>query len=254
MLIGSLFLLVALICGVNYRLVKQRLTLTPELDGPTVSSLATLANAADDAVFKQDIVLQGEMVCQEVLISPLAERECIAFEATIQQEWEEAAAPGQKGQRHTEVLSQETDRLPFWLNDGTGQILVNPHQAEIVYIEVLHLFEPARARTSPLQIGGFTLPPYEQPQPTSRRLVGYHFSEKIFPREGYLYVQGQAICQSGTLQIQNGPDMNRPFLISHQSEPIVDTDDRLNGPVFQRIGWLSLVMGLGMCVVGWFGF
>lgn len=254
MLIGSLFLLIALICGVNYRLVQQRLTRTPESEDPTVSSLATLAQEMGEAAFKQDIVLQGEMVCQEVLISPLAERECVAFESTVLQEWEDAALPGQKGQRNTEIISQETDSLPFWLNDGTGEILVNPNQAEIAYIEVLHLFEPARTRTSPLQIGTFTLSPGEQPQTPNRRLVGFHFSEKIFPREGYLYVQGQAICQSGELQVQSAVDMNRPFLISHQSEPSVDPDDRMNGPVYQRIGWLSLVMGFGMCIAGWFGF
>lgn len=243
-LIGSLFLLIALICGINYHRLRSQLSEWVDTIGPSIESLS----AGDAPV---EIALQGEMECEEILLSPLSEQPCVAFEATVIEEWEDPNTTGPIRSRHRAIIAHDTESVPFLLNDGTGQVWVQPQQAEFDLMEVLHLFEPARARTSPLKVGNYTLPP-QSPPSTVRKVIGYHFSEKIFPPEGYLYIQGPIHYHQGQWEMKAAP--NHRLVISHQSHHELGPEAQLTAPLFLRIGWLSFLIGLGMYVAAWAGY
>jgi hypothetical protein len=99
------------------------------------------------------------------------------------------------------------------LNDGTGEIRVEPNAAEFIGEQVLSRYEAAapNAPVASLQWGNFQL---TLPQ-TQNQVLGYALEETAIPLNSELYVIGSVSEQAGELVLNKGKEQ---FLISVKSD------------------------------------
>ncbi len=85
-------------------------------------------------VFIGLVEVEGTAESEEFLTSYLAGRSCVYYEWSVEEEWERTSTDS-KGNKSTtsgwETVASGGDRIPFYVKDDTGVVLILPERAEI---------------------------------------------------------------------------------------------------------------------------
>jgi hypothetical protein len=212
----------------------------------TCGQMRQLADAAGvsagPGVFRQRCELAGVARPAHVgtVNAPQSGRECVWYRTKVTHEyWDWEWERDSDGDRHRErkrksrVLSDDKSDVPFSVDDGTGQAVVYPDDADIDSpIEVLDQFDRAPDPQGFLDIIKDSL--------DDEDTIGYRREEWIIPLEQRLFVQGEVTDEGG----------KRPFKVSTRSEEEL-VKEALAGRKWATIGGGVLAaIGLGLVIAG----
>jgi len=205
-----------------------------EIAGTETSTVQGLLDAAkyvaerlgEAGSFSQMAELKGTIRCDSPLTSEIAGQSCAYYQMRVTREYEEEywenddrhGTRVRRTRRGSEQVAGNSQMVPFWLEDATGRILVNPEHAEIDTVKVVDRFEPAHdsGGHGVLRLGGFHL---EVGIPLSgRRTLGYHFEERVLPLDRRVYILGEVHDAPGQLVVERPKERGRSFIISLKSE------------------------------------
>jgi len=177
--------------------------------------------------FNRIVEVKGTIKCGNPITSEIAQQPCVYYEMSVTREYEESYWDTDARTRHrrqrirrgSETVASNSQRVPFWVEDATGRILIEPDHAEIDPVQVVDRFEPGEQRGSRaigfgdhrVEVGGFL-------SGSGRRTLGYRFREKLLPLDRRVYVLGEASDASGELAIRAPREKGKRFIISLKSE------------------------------------
>jgi len=64
------------------------------------------------------------------LVTPFSKRECVYYQYKLERQTETRGADG-RTQTHWETIAQDRQSIPFWIEDASGKVAVNPDGADI---------------------------------------------------------------------------------------------------------------------------
>lgn len=143
--------------------------------------------------------------------------------------------------------------MPFYVNDGSGTLRVDPKDSDIDLVESLSYFEPASSgahRRGRLNIGSFSLDIDTDSSWGRQRLVGYHFNERIFKSEGQAYLLGTVVDRKGELTLVHPAEKEQRYIISHKSEEQIVTELDSQTKWYFWIAVVAGVLGVALNLVG----
>jgi uncharacterized membrane protein len=139
----------------------------------------------------------------------------------------------------TETVSTRTEKVPFYLNDGSGrEILVDMEGAKIDTIQSFDRFEP----NAPAG--------YSFSYSSDSKTLGYSYKERMIPNGAKLYVLGEVSDRRGELSIVKPSEKGKQFIVSTKSEEeLVKSAD--SSAQWQLIGGIaSAVIGVILIILG----
>lgn len=265
-LFGLILLGVAIACFLGYRNAKAKLGEILLTQTSSIQEVSERAEAVAEALgsgYSSDYTeIKGKMESPELLSSALARRDCVYYRASVTREWEEEEwykdDEGKQQKRihkGSDTLFSETRHVPFYVNDGTGRLKVDPSDADIELESALSRFEPEhglRFSGSQLRLGDITvhmssgLPALSR----GRRTLGYRFEEAIFPPTGTLYLLGTVQDHGGTLTLVKPKEKGQRYIISHKSEEELVSQQDQHSKLFFWGSVAAAVSGLLLTLAG----
>ncbi|NJK72574.1 MAG: hypothetical protein HC926_04610 [Synechococcaceae cyanobacterium SM2_3_60] len=210
----------------------------------TVATLQSMAQDMGVGRLRHLTAVRGAIRCESPLQSELAEVPCVYYSFQVERETEETYyttdAKGKKEKRTGATfttVNQNQRRVPFWIEDASGQIKVLPDSAEMISETVLSNYEPAGSRTQ-FQIGKVKLN-WQQ-----GGVLGYRLREEAIPLDRELFVLGEVVDQDGELVVQK-PSKERMIISLKPKDNLVQ--DAGNSAKGLKIG--SAVVGVVAIVV-----
>lgn len=222
----------------------------------TVAELTQLAQAVSQDMgsgsWRDYVKVMGTIECDRPLYSELTQETCVYYSMTVKREYEETVThTDDKGDRHTdvqrgsEVLSSNTRSTPFWVNDGTGAIEVNPNGASIDAEPVLDDFRNEGAKGDLISYGSFSLAA-SHPQ-SGRRTLGYRYTESLLPVNRRVLVVGTVSDQSGSLVLQKPMETGQCFIVSLKTdEALIAESDRT---AKNAALWMKICIAVGAILI-----
>src|SRR4051812_29563819 len=192
-----------------------------QLAGVEVSTCGQLRQLADAAhvsagpgVFHQRCELAGVAKPAHVgtVTAPETRRECVWYRTKVTHEYYDVQWHDNRRRRVKEsrTLQDFKSDAPFAIDDGTGQAVIYPDQADIdAPIEVLDEFE---RETGP----GSLVQKFEDAMQGVDESIGFRREEWIIPLDQRLFVQGEVADEAGKLRLRK-PEKG-PFQVSTRSE------------------------------------
>lgn len=243
-IIGAILLIVAGICLWVWR--RRQATLVTV--GATATYTADLLNdiyrqvasAVGAEALAQRCEVNGSVEADSPLLAKVSGKMCVAYRFTVNREYEETiTATDQQGttqtrvQRGSEVIESGDVRMPFYVRDETGRVLIDPEGATIEWQETASIFEPAN-----------------DPGFARRRALGIRRTEQALLIRERVFVLGHAVDRGGQVAIARGPKGGR-MIISRKSERqlIADTERSARNLLIAAtacgaLGVVALVWGL----------
>lgn len=189
--------------------------------------LAQLAEDAESVAkelgagsFREEVKIRGKVVCDSPLIAELSHTPCVSYKFSVTREFEEVLwekdAQGhnvQRTQRKSEIVASNEASVAFWLDDGTGRILVHPEHAKIERVKTHASFQQATTPGIGLNVGSFVLNLGAHPGGT----LGYRYEEHCLPLDQEVTVVAEAGDEGGQLALRRPEDKEAPFLVSLKS-------------------------------------
>jgi hypothetical protein len=241
-----------------YRSQKNRLGVMQSTQTSQVHMLRELAQSMKEGVGEGNLAymteVKGKVVCASPLQSELEGVECVYYAMRIEREYEETYYendPQGRRQRRTrtgsDTVASNQRSAPFLVDDGTGQILVDPGGAEFVAEKVVSRFEPGGDNSGgEIRLGSFSL---TLPSLTGdRRTLGYRFEEEAIPVGRELYVLGEAAEVNGELRLRQ-PGQG-PFIISLKGEEELMRQGQSSATWMLAGSMVCALLGLGLLVAG----
>ncbi len=194
--------------------------------------------------------MSGKVVCPTPLTSEFAETPCIYYKATIDREyeetvWEEDSNGDRRSrtERRSERVSKHEDRTPFFLEDATGRVGINPEGAKFTGKKVLSRYEPAQGGLN-FKIGRFQV---NLPAGGSRTL-GYRFTEHAIPVDTAVFLHGEATDEGGTLYLRKPTDKRKFFItVKDEASLIKKAQSAIKG--FRIAALIVGLVGLGLLIM-----
>ena len=189
-------------------------------------SASDVAREIGPGSFNQITEVKGKSVCDAPITSELAQKECVYYSMRITREYEEdywdtdsQGRRTRRTRRSSDTVASNVRSTPFYVEDATGKIKVNPDGCVAVSEKALSKFERGERRTGRQKIGAFSID-FGGISPLSggRRTIGYRYEEDIIPLGRDLYVLGEATDKSGEVQIVKPGDKKKKFIVSLKSE------------------------------------
>lgn len=186
------------------------------------------------------------------LSAPFSDRDCVAFEYEVRE------VQG-KNKRTPTPLADGTESVPFYVDDGTGEVLVHPDAADLE-LEKEEKVEVAREEQPPKQVERFLSRRRDIGEPTEPTInvAGSHvgtryFREQLLESGEEVYVFGQATRERSDefgeteLAIQEGAAGGHSdpttFIVADRSKEEVASGHGSGGT-------LAIVLDLVMIAVG----
>lgn len=260
-IIGTIFLLISIWSFWSYKKALgkyQEILITPTSKIKDVlESYQAVFDSLGPGNFNQYVEIKGQMVCDEILVSELAEEECVYFTSSIEREYEEEEwvtnSEGDEELRHhrgRETLSSHKDSIQFYVNDNTGKMKIDPKDSEIDLIPSIQKFiRQGSYATSQFVYG---LVQIDISHFDYDETLGFHISEKIFPINRSIYVLGRATDENGELEITLPKEKGQRFIISYKSESKLIEETKKSSQSFKLGGIICLLATLGCILFGFF--
>lgn len=214
----------------GYRLNTKKLF---QIKATQTSSSAELLQEAKDVEegmgekgsYNRITEVKGKVLCADPIVSELAKKKCVHYSMSIVRKWEEkyweTDSEGrriQKTRQGSDTVACNERTVPFYVEDSTGKIKINPEGAEMLREKVFSQFKPGDITGGSISIGSFSMPLAGILSVSGRRTTGYAYEESIIPVDRVVYVLGEAADSSGELNIQKPHDNKHKFIISIKSE------------------------------------
>lgn len=244
LLIGIVFLAIAINSLVKYRLIKSEIHAIKATDSSTIGELKSLHQAVVDELgqtgaWRQSVELKGLVSSSNPLRAKLSRRSCVYCHTVIEEEYEKTeydtdddGNTTSSTSRGSKVISDNVTQINFYLEDETGKILINLAEAQIDGLTVVNEFEPEHRTRSGRK---------------DYRILGYQKTEKIIAIESRVYIIGEISDRDGQLQVGASEDKDTPFIISYRSEAELLKFKQLRSR--QKLGWAISLSMLGMITV-----
>lgn len=167
--------------------------------------------------FRQEVKIRGKIVCDTPLTAELSRLPCVSYRFSVTREYEEVLwekdAQGnsvQRTHRKSEIVASHEASVPFWLDDGTGRILVHPEHAKIDQVQSHSSFQPTVAKGIGLGLGAFVVNLPVNPGST----LGYRYEERCLPLDQEVTVVAEAGDEGGQLALRRPEAKDAPFLVT----------------------------------------
>lgn len=208
------------------------------------STAAAVAEEIGGGDWRDYVKLWGEIQADQPLRSDLKQQPCVHYSFTVLREYEETVreknAEGEvetRTQRGSETLSSHSQSIPFYLQDASGKIQVDPEGADIETVEVLNDFQPGDPAGGMLAYGHFKRTLSVGLGSSDRRTLGYRYRESVLPVGRSVLILGAASDQRGTVAIAKPTQGDRHFIISlRPDEALTQAADRNS-----QWAWWSMV-------------
>jgi hypothetical protein len=208
--------------------------------------------------FNKVTEVKGVIRCDSPLTSEAAGQPCVYYDMNVSREYEEtywetdsqSKQQVSKTRSGSETVASNSQRIAFWVEDATGQVLVDPTGAEIDGVRVVDRFEHGESMGALVQLG-INLSAL-LPATSGRRTTGYRTRESILPLDRPVFVLGEAVDSAGKLVVQKPRERGKKFFISLKSEEelIRSTGATVRWMLAGAVG--SGVLGLVLMAVGLF--
>ena len=190
------------------------------VDASSCGDMRQLADAASVSAgaggFRQRCELNGTAQPAYVgtVEAPQTKKECVWYRTKVTHEYwdyytvERNGRSERERRRASEVISEQASDIPFALDDGSGQAVIHPEDADIHEPhEVFDEFESDRSRPGLLDLIG---------SQWRDETIGYRREEWILPVGTQLFVQGEMTDEDGHLRLRK-PEKGT-FRVSTSSE------------------------------------
>lgn len=178
---------------------------------------ASVAQELGGGSYRQEVKIRGKVVCDTPLTAELSHIPCVSYRFSVTREYEEVLwekdSEGntvQRTHRKSEIVASQEASVPFWLDDGTGRILVHPDQAKIDRIQSHSSFQPAAQLKTGFGVGSFVLNLGIHPGGT----IGYRYEEHCLPLDQEVTVVAEAGDEGGQLALRRPEAKDAPFLVT----------------------------------------
>lgn len=149
-------------------------------------------------------------------------------------------------QETSRVISDERSQAPFAVDDGTGQVLISPIEADIEGAEKsFSQFEPDDRSSE----GAFSVFGIEVQLGSGSRSIGFEREEWVVRPGTRLYTLGEISDRGGRLQIGKPIDGGR-LIISSRSEQELQAAAARRSKIATIGGAVAAVAGVALLVVG----
>jgi hypothetical protein len=199
--------------------------------------------------FTKFLEVKGKALCDEPLVAEFTGTKCVRYETKVIREYEETYVENDSGgksrtgtRRGSETLSSSARSCPFFIDDGSGRIEVDPTGAEFHLESTMSRFEPGEGERT---VGTYVLRAVLAGG-GGRHTIGYRFEEKCLPEGRLCYVFGEATDAGGTLRICKSQERGKRFIISLKSDKELVHSAKLGSL------WLSI--GAGVAAAGGLAF
>ncbi|HTX73968.1 MAG TPA: E3 ubiquitin ligase family protein, partial [Rectinemataceae bacterium] len=193
------------------RVMAAKMALIRGTETSKASVIEAEAKAVADEIgsgsYAKLVEVQGTAQCESPLLAEFSNTPCIHFETTVVREYEESYvqtdSDGRSStgtRRGSETLSTSKRSCPFFVEDGSGRIEVDPTGAEFHLETTVSRFEPGEGER---RVGSYVLR-VALAAGGGRRTIGYRFTERCFPVGRKAYVLGEATDAGGQLRICKG--------------------------------------------------
>lgn len=237
-----------------HRAQRQRAKSLQSARSVTVAELQHLASEIASEIgggnWRDYVKLNGVIRCDQPLISELRQEPCVHYQMSVTREYEETVTQrdsqgntGQTTNRGSETVSSNKRSVPFYLEDSTGRIDVNPEGAQIATIKTLEDFRP-EAAGGMIAYGGFSLVLGDPPS-GRRRTLGYRYREAVLPIGQRAVVVGMMSDHGGHLTVQKPTHLENKFIISLKDEEALAKEADISA----KQAFYGMVAGLGVGVV-----
>jgi hypothetical protein len=120
--------------------------------------------------------------------------------------------------RHKENIYRNSRRINFYLQDETGQVLIDVDEAKIDNPESRDRYVSGIPHDGNLRFGNFTKSVGQYLHDQDKNARGFHVEEEFFSTKEKTYITGQLRMENGTPVIKKVKStLDVPFLISHKS-------------------------------------
>ncbi len=186
-----------------------------------------LAQLSDDAAsvaremgagsFREMVRIHGKMVCDHPLVAELSHTPCVSYRYSVTREFEEVlwerdfkGNSARRVVRRSEVVASNQATTPFWLDDGTARILVQPNLADVDLVKTHSSFQPVDTSGTAQRVGSFFL----DVGPPAGGTLGYRYEEFSLPLDQEVTVVAEAGDFGGTLELRRPEVQGAPFLVT----------------------------------------
>jgi hypothetical protein len=225
----------------------------------TIAEMESTARAVAQEIgggdWRDYVKLWGTIQTDHPLTSELKQQPCVYYSFAVMREYEETVQiRNEKGevrtetQRGTETVSRHHQRVPFYLQDQTGRVLIDPEGADLETVEVLDHFQPGDPAGGQLGFGRFSLQ-VGYGHGSNRRTLGYRYKESLLPIKRSALVVGTVSDQGGHLTVLKPTQEGQHFIVSLKNDELLTTRAEQNAQrLFLGILGCGLV-GLVLVVV-----
>ncbi len=198
---------------------------------------------------------QGLALGRRPLISELKQEACVHYTMSVSREYEETVTrQDSNGKSHketrrgSEMVASNQRSIPFYLQDRTGYIEVNPDGAAIETVKILDEFRQEQFASGTLSYGDFSLSLGRSDG--NRRTLGYRYTESILPIDRQVLVVAMVSDQTGNLVLQKPSEKQYQFMISLKTEAELARVTARNAQLsrYSMLGCLG--MGILMLIIG----
>ncbi len=236
---------------------KKKVEEMTSTETATVQFLKSLADSMEEGVGEGHLQyateVKGKVVCSDPIRSEIAEEECVYYSMRVKRKYEETyyetdndEKEVRKTRTSTETLSSNSRSVPFHVDDGTGQIKINPGRAEFVPTTIINRFEPHADTGGKIQMGHFSFDVPFGFDDDRHRTLGYAFEEEAILPGRDLYVLGELTDADGELSIRHPAGEGR-FIISAKSEEEL-MESAQSGMKWMMIGGIICAVA-GICLI-----
>lgn len=221
--------------------------------GDLVALAADVASEIGGGAFTQIAELKGRSFVESPLKSELAGTDCVYYRMSVNREYEETYWENddkgnrvRRTRRGSDLVAHNERSVPFYIDDGSGRVLVRPEGASFVAEKAFSRFEPGEPAGGRLAMGALSL--VISGAIGGRMTLGYRYEEDLIPVGCELYVLGEAADEGGELAMRKPADKKRRFIISVKSEEELTKRARTTIIVLTVIAAVCAVGGIGLLI------
>ena len=256
-IIGVILLAAAGGLAYGYSTKKGRLDKLLSTQNSTVEFLESLGTSMAEGVgngsLKYITDIKGRVLCDEPLKSELTLTDCIYYSMIGKRRFEEKYIEKDKDgkkERKTrtvnETVASNKRSVPFYLEDHTGRIRVEPDGAIFITEKIHSSFKPAEGGKS-ISFGSLSInvPMNEG----DRRTIGYSFEEDAIVTGKDIFIHGEVVDKSGEICIVR-PGGEDEFIISVKSEETLTRELESGKKIMIISSIVCAVLGIAALVMG----
>ncbi len=253
-IVGGILIIVGIVLYFVHRRHTGRLGSMKRLRTSTIKSLQETAQAVAQQIgagsWGEYVEVKGKIHCDRPLTSGLSETPCVYYETKVVREYEETYTDSdgdRRTRRGSDTVSSNKQSMPFWIEDSTGRIEIEPEGADIDTIQMMNEFRPDGGGGSQISFGNINFS-VNLNSGSGGRTIGYRFEEKILPLDRRVYVLARVSDHSGRSTLVKPTESGQVFLISLKSEEQLTASSQKNADLTFYGMFASLGVGLVLVI------